>query len=193
MTWREVISLDELRPDAVKGLDIDGTPVALYRLDEEVFATHGICTHALAFLADGFVEEGKIECPLHQGLFDIRSGKALCAPLTKDVQTFAVKVESGKVFVDLDISAAAAVDKPTEELHPARSSAPSQDPVVVVGAGQAAAAAIRALRRSGFSGPVELVGSERHLPYERPPLSKDILLGKATIESCIRLPVTDID
>lgn len=193
MTWREVISLDELRPDAVKGLDIDGTPVALYRLDEEVFATHGICTHALAFLADGFVEEGKIECPLHQGLFDIRSGKALCAPLTKDVQTFAVKVESGKVFVDLDISAAAAVDKPAEELHPDRSSAPSQDPVVVVGAGQAAAAAIRALRRSGFSGPVELVGSERHLPYERPPLSKDILLGKATIESCIRLPVTDID
>ncbi|MGY4284889.1 NADPH-dependent 2,4-dienoyl-CoA reductase/sulfur reductase-like enzyme/nitrite reductase/ring-hydroxylating ferredoxin subunit [Bradyrhizobium sp. LM2.7] len=193
MTWREVISLDELRPDAVKGLDIDGTPVALYRLDEEVFATHGICTHALAFLADGFVEEGKIECPLHQGLFDIRSGKALCAPLTKDVQTFAVKVESGKVFVDLDISAAADVDKPAEELHPDRSSAPSQDPVVVVGAGQAAAAAIRALRRSGFSGPVELVGSERHLPYERPPLSKDILLGKATIESCIRLPVTDID
>lgn len=193
MTWREVISLDELRPDTVKGLDIDGTPVALYRLDEEVFATHGICTHALAFLADGFVEDGKIECPLHQGLFDIRSGKALCAPLTKDVQTFAVKVESGKVFVDLDVSAPAAVDKLAEVLYPDRSSAPSQDPVVVVGAGQAAAAAIRALRRSGFSGPVELVGSERHLPYERPPLSKDVLLGKATIESCIRLPVTDID
>ena len=192
MAWREVISLDELRPDAVKGLDIDGTPVALYRLDDEVFATHGICTHALAFLAEGFVEDGKIECPLHQGLFDIRSGRALCAPLTKDVQAFAVKVESGKVFVDLDIPAPAAVDKPAKELHPVCSSAAPEDPVVVVGAGQAAAAAIRALRASGFTAAITLVGSERHLPYERPPLSKDVLLGRATIDSCIRLPESDI-
>ncbi|UPK38558.1 FAD-dependent oxidoreductase [Bradyrhizobium sp. 186] len=193
MAWREVISLDELHPDTVKGIDVDGTPVALYRLGDDVFATHGICTHALAFLADGFFEDGKIECPLHQGLFDIRSGKALCAPLTKDIQTFAVKAENGTVFVDLDAVAGKVPDTIAKAPQEDSITCQEQDPVVVVGAGQAAAAAIRALRASGFSGPVKLVGSERHLPYERPPLSKDILLGKATIESCIRLPVTDID
>jgi anthranilate 1,2-dioxygenase large subunit len=193
MAWRETISLDELHPDRVKSVDVDGTPVALYRLAGDVFATHGICTHALAFLADGFVEDGKIECPLHQGQFDIRSGKALCAPLTKDVQTFAVKIESRKVFVDLDSAAAAITEAAAHVPPPATPISPGQDPVIVVGAGQAASAAIRALRASGFSGPITLVGSERHLPYERPPLSKDVLLGKATIESCVRLSATDID
>lgn len=193
MAWREAISLDELRSDSVKGIDVDGTPVALYRLGDDVFATHGICTHALAFLADGFVEDGKIECPLHQGLFDIRSGKALCAPLTKDVQTFAVKIEDGKVFVDLDAAAGTLIEMAADAPQSTSYLSGEQNPVVVVGAGQAAAAAIRSLRASGFSGRVTLIGDERHLPYERPPLSKDVLLGKATLESCVRLPSSDID
>lgn len=192
MAWREVISLDELRSDVVKGVDIDGTPVALYRLGDDVFATHGICTHALAFLAEGFVEDGKIECPLHQGLFDIRSGKALCAPLTKDVRTFAAKVEDGKVFVDLDAAARTVAEPAADAPQPTVSLSCEQDPVIIVGAGQAAAAAIRSLRASGFSGPVTLIGGERHLPYERPPLSKDVLLGKATLASCVRLPSSDV-
>src|SRR5882757_9139481 len=105
MTWRSAISLELLRPDGVTGVEIEGVPVALYKLGEQVYATHGICTHALAFLADGFVEDGKIECPLHQGLFDIKSGKALCAPLTEDLRTYAVKVDGGDVLVDLDATA----------------------------------------------------------------------------------------
>src|SRR5262249_10307011 len=84
MAWQRVASRSEIAVDGVLGLDVDGSPVALYRLANEVFATAGICTHALAVLSDGFVEDGKIECPLHQGQFDIRSGKALCAPATED-------------------------------------------------------------------------------------------------------------
>ena len=192
MAWREVISLDELQPDAVKGVEVEGTPVALYRLAEGVFATHGICTHALAFLADGFVEDGKIECPLHQGLFDIRSGKALCAPLTKDVRTYAVKIEARKVFVDLEASGSKRPDANEQQSGTPTPAKPGRDPVIVVGAGQAAAAAIRALREGGYTGPIDLFGDERHLPYERPPLSKDVLLGKATLESCIRLTDSEL-
>lgn len=192
MAWREAISLDELQPGAVKRADIDDTPIAVYRLGDEVFATHGICTHALAFLAEGFLEDGKIECPLHQGQFDIRTGKALCAPLSKDIQTFAVKIDGGKVFVDLDRPATASPEPKAEEMGTI-SNLPDKDPVIVVGGGQAAAAAIRALRASQWAGPIVLVGGEKHLPYERPPLSKDVLLGKATIESCTRLSAVDID
>jgi 3-phenylpropionate/trans-cinnamate dioxygenase ferredoxin reductase subunit len=50
---------------------------------------------------------------------------------------------------------------------------------VIVGAGLAGAKAAEALRGSGFDGPISLVGAEQHLPYERPPLSKDYLAGKA--------------
>ena len=79
MAWQRVASLSEIDADGVLGVDVNGSPVALYRLSNEVFATSGICTHALALLREGFVEDGRIECPLHQGQFDIRSGGVVCA------------------------------------------------------------------------------------------------------------------
>jgi phenylpropionate dioxygenase-like ring-hydroxylating dioxygenase large terminal subunit/NADPH-dependent 2,4-dienoyl-CoA reductase/sulfur reductase-like enzyme len=175
MAWQRAASLTSIPQDGVIGVKLDGVPVALYRLKDKVYATHGVCTHALALLAEGFVEGGKVECPLHQGMFDIRTGKALCAPLTKDLQTFAVKVEDDDVFVDTDSPGGAiAQGQPAET-----SSVGAQSGnVVVVGAGQAAAAAILAMREAGFNGAIDLVGDELHLPYERPPLSKDMLSGK---------------
>ncbi|GAB19787.1 putative ferredoxin reductase [Gordonia effusa NBRC 100432] len=56
-----------------------------------------------------------------------------------------------------------------------RSQAP--EAIVVVGAGLAGAKSAEALRDNGFDGAITLIGSERHLPYERPPLSKDVLTG----------------
>lgn len=57
------------------------------------------------------------------------------------------------------------------------------DSIVVVGGGLAAAKAVEGLRADGYAGGVTLVGSEPHLPYDRPPLSKDVLLGNADLES----------
>jgi 3-phenylpropionate/trans-cinnamate dioxygenase ferredoxin reductase subunit len=54
---------------------------------------------------------------------------------------------------------------------------------VIVGAGQAGGRTALALRRTGYQGDIELIGEECALPYERPPLSKDFLLGRATQES----------
>ena len=102
MAWQRAAALSEIEDGGVLGVDVGSTPVALYKLEGQVYATHNICTHALALLSEGWIEDGKIECPLHQGQFDIRSGKALCEPLLEDVRTYAVKVEGGDVFVDLD-------------------------------------------------------------------------------------------
>lgn len=51
--------------------------------------------------------------------------------------------------------------------------------VVIVGAGMAGVQTAVALREQGHAGPVTLVGAETHQPYDRPPLSKAVLLGKA--------------
>jgi 3-phenylpropionate/trans-cinnamate dioxygenase ferredoxin reductase subunit len=59
--------------------------------------------------------------------------------------------------------------------------------VVVVGAGLAGGRAAEVLREEGFDGEVALVGAEPHLPYDRPPLSKDFLLGK-TDDTALREP-----
>ena len=54
------------------------------------------------------------------------------------------------------------------------------EPFVIIGAGECGLRAAQALRERGFAGEITLVGNEPHLPYERPPLSKDILTGAAT-------------
>lgn len=190
MAWQRAASFNSIPEGGVIGVKLDGLPVALYRLQDKVCATHGVCTHALALLAEGFVEDDKIECPLHQGLFDIRTGKALCAPLTKDLQTFAAKVEGDDVFVDRDQPGEARAEtRQPEDDAPA---AVQSGGVVIVGAGQTAAAAIVAMRDAGFNGTIELVGDEVHLPYERPPLSKGMLSGTGA-PAQHRLSEADVD
>jgi len=100
--WVEAAALDELPADDVRGVQVQGLALALYRVGAEVYATDDLCTHAHARLCEGFLEGHEIECPLHQGRFDVRSGKALCAPLTEDLRSYPVKIEGGRVFVALD-------------------------------------------------------------------------------------------
>ena len=193
MGFRKVAELDALRDGGVTGVEVDGVPIALFRQGNEVHATHGICTHALAFLKDGYVENGTIECPLHQGVFDIRTGRALCAPLTQDLATYAAKVEGGDVLVDLETASTGRADEaPVDADQVLEKTGRDQLPLVIAGAGQAAAAAIRAARAAGFSAPIHLVGAEPHLPYERPPLSKEALGETFDPASACRLPPADV-
>jgi naphthalene 1,2-dioxygenase system ferredoxin subunit len=99
--WLDVAARDDIPDDDVIGVDLAGKSLALYGVDGEVYVTDNICTHGHARLCDGFLEGHEIECPLHQGRFDIRSGKAMCAPLTEDVKTYPIKVEHGRVLVEL--------------------------------------------------------------------------------------------
>ncbi len=99
--WIVLTSADEVPDDDVIGIDIAGKSIALYRVDGEIYATDNICTHGNARLCDGFLEGHEIECPLHQGKFDIRNGKAMCAPLTEDIRNYPVKIEGGRVFVEI--------------------------------------------------------------------------------------------
>ena len=97
--WIDVTATEDIPEDDVIGVDIAGKSIALYRVEGEVFATDNLCTHGNARLCDGFLEGHEIECPLHQGKFDIRNGKAMCAPLTDDVKTYPIKIEGDRVFV----------------------------------------------------------------------------------------------
>ena len=100
-TWIELAAVDAIPEDDVIGIDAEGKSFALYQIDGEIYATDNICTHGNARLCDGFLEGHEIECPLHQGKFDIRNGKAMCAPLTEDVKTYPVKIEGTCVFVEV--------------------------------------------------------------------------------------------
>jgi apoptosis-inducing factor 3 len=104
MAWQKAASLDDLRNREVIAVDVAGTSVALFRLGDEIRATGGSCTHEFASLADGFVEaeDGTVECPLHQALFDIRTGRALCAPAAEDLKVYPVKLDGADILIDMD-------------------------------------------------------------------------------------------
>ena len=68
----------------------------------------------------------------------------------------------------------------------------SKTRVVIVGAGQAVGRAAEALRAAGHVGPITLVGEEAHLPYERPQLSKSVLLDSEPNPTFIRAPDANI-
>lgn len=74
-------------------------PIAVYNDGGTFYATADWCTHDRASLADGYFEDGIVECPWHWAKFCVRTGKALSAPASVDLQCYAVTVEDGEVFV----------------------------------------------------------------------------------------------
>ncbi len=183
MVWHRAAAIGDIKEGGVIGVDVAGKPVALYQFDGAIYATHNICTHQFAFLSDGYIEDGCIECPIHQGLFDIRTGKAQGAPVTVDLATYPVKLEGDAILVDIDAGAAVEV-----EVAACPGTCAAGDPIVIVGAGQAGLRAAEALRKQGYAGPLLLLGDEPHLPYERPPLSKGLLDGSQSQADCLVLP-----
>lgn len=100
--WIDIAARESIPEGDVVAVRVAGREVALYDVEGEVFATDNVCTHGAARMSDGFLEGREIECPLHQGRFDVCTGKALCAPLTGDIRIYRVKVENMRVLLLLD-------------------------------------------------------------------------------------------
>ncbi len=100
--WVDACATDDIEEEDVIRFDHGGRTFAIYRSsDDEFFATDGICTHEHAVLADGLVMDDIIECPKHNGRFDYRTGEAKGAPVCINLKTYPVKVEGGRVFVQV--------------------------------------------------------------------------------------------
>ena len=99
--WRLVGPADELDEEDVMPFDFNGREYAIYHSIDGFVASDGMCTHEEEPLADGIVIDNVIECPLHQGRFDLRSGKALGAPVCIDLQTFAVQIHDGDIYIQI--------------------------------------------------------------------------------------------
>lgn len=99
--WHDAGPADAVAEEAAVGVSVAGIPVALFRLEGEVFALHDLCTHGHARLSEGYVEDGCVECPLHQGLVDIRSGAPRSAPVSVAVRSYPARVVDGRVEVEV--------------------------------------------------------------------------------------------
>ena len=101
-TWTFICASEELLPGEMKtGFDeVTGAPIVVFNLDGELYALEDQCTHEEFELSSGELDaaEGSIECILHGARFDVRDGRALCAPAYTAVPKFPVKVEGGAVW-----------------------------------------------------------------------------------------------
>jgi Na+-transporting NADH:ubiquinone oxidoreductase subunit F len=113
--WLEVGVSALLKSEEVIRFDHQQHTYAIYRSsDAALFATDGICTHGNTHLADGLVKGRLVECPKHNGRFDIADGSAQRAPACVALKTYKVREHDGKIFIDLQsVGAGALAHSPT--------------------------------------------------------------------------------
>lgn len=78
----------------------DGRRVAVYLVEGQVFATDDLCSHGQSSLAeDGCLDGYIVECGMHLGTFDVRTGEAVGPPCVKALRTYPVEIRDGQVML----------------------------------------------------------------------------------------------
>ena len=99
--WTDLAAADVLAPDDVVAVNGPNGEIALYSVNGQVYATDNQCSHGQARLCEGFLLDHEIECPLHQGRFDVRNGQPTCDPAATAIPRYPVKIEGGRVWLQL--------------------------------------------------------------------------------------------
>jgi len=99
--WVEVSDESGIEVEDIVRFDHDNKTYCVYKLEDSYYATDGLCTHETVHLEDGLVIDDEIECPMHQGIFNIKTGKAISPPACVDLKTYPVKVDNGKIFINI--------------------------------------------------------------------------------------------
>lgn len=102
-----------------------------------VHVTQNFCTHEFALLSEGWFEDCEIECPLHEGRFDVCTGKALCSPLKQNLRLYSARVRDGIIWL-----------------------------IFLLKWDHKVAQVATSMRRGGFKGQ-KIIGEEPFAPYER--------------------------
>jgi nitrite reductase/ring-hydroxylating ferredoxin subunit len=102
MTLHATCRLEELPLNEGRAFWLEGAAIGIFRLEDGVYALRDSCTHGVGRLTEGRVQRGWIECPLHNGCFDIRTGRARTPPVTTAVATYPVTVAGGVVYIDVE-------------------------------------------------------------------------------------------
>jgi 3-phenylpropionate/trans-cinnamate dioxygenase ferredoxin subunit len=100
--WVEACVVDDIEEEDVIRFDHGERTFAIYRTDKgDYYASDGYCTHEKFHLSKGLVIGSVIECPKHNGRFDIPTGTAKRAPVCVNLKTYPVKIEGDKVLIQI--------------------------------------------------------------------------------------------
>ena len=101
-----VCRFDDLAPCSATRFVVDGKPVAVIRIDDDVYAIGDTCSHADFSLSEGevFCEEKEIECWKHGSTFSIVTGIPQTLPATQPVAVYEARVVDGNVVLRLAVA-----------------------------------------------------------------------------------------
>jgi len=99
--WTDVAAEADLFDGAGISVLAGGRDIALFKIEDGVWAIDNLCSHGNARLCDGYVDGHLVECPFHQAMFDLHDGSVTCGPATEPVRSWPVKIEGGRVLLDL--------------------------------------------------------------------------------------------
>lgn len=111
MAWIAAAARADFAGRDVIGVECGGQRLALYALEDGIFATSDKCPHAGAPLSRGCVVSGHIECPVHFSLFDIRTGASDGSITETQLRTFQTRVDGDMIYVDLPDAAGARAEE----------------------------------------------------------------------------------
>ncbi len=94
-----VARVGDLAAGAMTVVTVGDEEVLLARVGDEYFAVSAICTHTWGLLDQGSLHGCEVECPLHTGRFDLRTGRATRPPALKPLPVYAVQVRDGAILV----------------------------------------------------------------------------------------------
>ncbi len=97
--WIDVTKADAIADGEHVVVDVEGTEVAIFKLDGQFYAIEDVCTHDGAEIASGKLEGDEIVCPRHGARFCIKTGEVKCPPAYENIETFPVRVVDGRVQV----------------------------------------------------------------------------------------------
>lgn len=95
-----VCAVSDVSEDLPFRAEVDGFAYAVFQVGDQYYVTADQCTHGPGLLSDGFVEDCQIECPFHQGRFDLRTGVPTEPPCEVPIRTWSVVVRDGALFID---------------------------------------------------------------------------------------------
>jgi anthranilate 1,2-dioxygenase ferredoxin subunit len=92
--------VDDVEDDQPFRAEIEGFGYAVFKVGELYFVTADQCTHGPGFLSEGYVDGCEVECPFHQGRFDLRTGVPTEPPCEIPVKTWTPIVQDGGIYID---------------------------------------------------------------------------------------------
>jgi nitrite reductase/ring-hydroxylating ferredoxin subunit len=76
-----------------------GASYAVFKVGDSIYVTQDMCTHGPGSLSEGFVDGDEVECPFHQGRFNIRTGAPTAPPCTLSLKTWQPRIMNGGVWI----------------------------------------------------------------------------------------------